>query len=37
MQVREIVFVFNEDFGAALGKACEHDVDSDEFILRRQT
>ena len=28
-QGREVVMVFNGDVGGALGKACEHDADSD--------
>ena len=35
MQGREIVLVFNEDLGAALGKACEHDADSDAVHLAK--
>ena len=35
MQGREIVLVFNKDLGAALGKACEHDADSDAVHLAK--
>ena len=35
MQGREIVVVFNEDLGAALGKACENDSDSDAVHLAK--
>ena len=34
-QGREVVLVFNEDVGAALRKACEHDADSDAVYLAR--
>lgn len=34
-QGREVVLVFNEDVGAALRRACEHDADSDAVYLAR--
>ena len=34
-QGREVVLVFDEDVGAALRKACEHDADSDAVYLAR--
>ena len=35
IQVREIVLVFNEDLGTALGKAFEHDADSNAVHLAK--
>ena len=34
-QGREVVLIFNKDVGIALGKACEHDTDSDAVHLAR--
>ena len=34
-QGREVVLIFNKDVGIALGKACEHDADSDAVHLAR--
>lgn len=34
-QGREVILLFNEDVGAALRKACEHDADSDAICLAR--
>ena len=33
IQGREVVLIFNKDIGIALGKACEHDTDSDAVHL----
>ena len=34
-QGREVVLIFNKDVGIALGKACEHDTNSDAVHLAR--
>ena len=34
-QGRDVVLIFNEDVGAALGKACEHDADNEAVHLAR--
>ena len=34
-QGRDVILIFKEDVGAALGKACEHDADSDAVHLAR--